>query len=114
LVWVLLGLVTAVATLALGPFLLLPAAAVAGLLAYRRGVRRSFYGLMAGLGALLILSMPWQSTHASLVCKPIAPNTVECPNHVGYVWAAAFGLLLLISGVVAQVWRPNKRQGHTA
>jgi hypothetical protein len=111
--WIVLGLTIAVATLALGAISLLPATAVVAWLAYRRGFRRSVYGLMSGLGALLILFDAWQDTHTTDVCTRVGPNTVECSNRIGFVYGAALGLLLLISGVVAQSRRPAGRREHT-
>jgi hypothetical protein len=104
LMWVLFGLATAVAAVVLGPVMLLAAAAAAGLLVRRRGMRRSVYGVMSGVGSLLILSMVWENTRTPHECQavPHEPNTFSCPNHAGFVLPFALGVLLLLCGVVAQ------------
>ena len=63
--WAVLGLATAAAAVELGPLVLLPAVALAAWLVRRRGVRGSAYGVMAGLGSLLIVSMAWESARTS-------------------------------------------------
>jgi hypothetical protein len=115
-VWVLLGLATAVAAVILGPVVLIPAAAVAGFLVYRRGMRRSAYGVMSSVGSLLILSMVWENARTPHECQavPHEPNTVSCPNHAGFVLPFALGVLLFICGVIAEKRRRHQKPGDTS
>lgn len=104
---VVLGLATAAAVVELGAVMLLPALALAAWLVHRRGVRRSVYGVLGGLGSLLILSMVWENARMPDVCQavPQQPNTFSCPNGAGFVAPFALGLLLLLCGVVAEYRR---------
>src|SRR5437763_15868002 len=54
LAWALLGSAAALASVSLGPLLLLPLVLVGVLLWTRPGVRRSAFGLLTGAGALLL------------------------------------------------------------
>ncbi len=109
--WVLFGLATAAAAVEFGPVMLLPAVALGAWLVHRRGMRRSAYGVVGGLGSLLILSMVWENARTPHACQavPHEPNTISCPNHAGFVLPFALGVLLLICGVIAE-WRRRRRE----
>jgi len=103
-VWILFGLATAVAAVELGPAVLLPALVLAAWLVHRHGMRRSVYGLTAGLGSLLTLSMVFENARTTHACQAVnGPNTDWCSSHAWFVPSFAFGVLLLICGVVAQL-----------
>jgi hypothetical protein len=109
--WVMLGLTTAAAAVEFGPVMLLPAVAVAAWLVHRRGMRRSAYGVMGGLGSLLILSMVWWDARTPHECQavPHEPNAFSCPNHTHFVAPTVLGVVLLVTGVVAQRRRREQR-----
>jgi len=103
-VWILFGLATAVAAVEFGPAMLLPALALAAWLVHRHGMRRSVYGLTAGLGSLLMLSMVLENARTTHACQAVnGPNTDWCSSHAWFVPSFGFGVLLLICGVVAQL-----------
>lgn len=102
--WVVLGLAAAVAALVLGPLLFLPAAAVAGVLAYLHGIRRSAYGLLSGIGALLLLYVTWLAEHYA---PHLPPGYV--PNHAHFIPPFLLGVVLFLSGLVAQGWSRIQR-----
>jgi hypothetical protein len=106
-VWVLWGLATAAVSVWFGPAELGSAIPTAALLAYLRGFRRSAFGLMAGLGSLLLLFSVGENARMPHGCQAVAnePNTFSCPNHAGLVLPFALGLLLLLCGAVAQLRR---------
>jgi len=53
-VWALVGVGAALGAVSLGPLLLVPTAAVAALLLSKPTIRRSAYGLVSGVGAILL------------------------------------------------------------
>jgi hypothetical protein len=108
-VWVLLGLAAAAAAISLGALPLLMAAAVAGFLAHRRGIRRSAAGLLGGAGALLLLTAVWTHWHEptnALNCGE-GDMTAPCvlPNHLFEAEMLAVGAALLVSGITLQARR---------
>src|SRR5438034_2563158 len=103
-VWALIGAVGALSVFSPGVFLLLPVVALGIFLASRPRIRRSAFGVLTGVGAVL-LSVAWvQRDGPGTTCWHSA-NGSGCDQHLDPLPWLAVGALLLVAGFVAQARR---------
>jgi hypothetical protein len=103
-VWLLLGVAAALGAVSLGPLLLVPAATVAVLLGSQPRIRRSAFGLLGGIGALLLYVGWVQRDGPGTTCWQTATAS-GCDEHLNPLpWLVA-GAVLFAAGVVAHAWR---------
>jgi hypothetical protein len=102
--WAIVGVGAALAAVSLGPILLLPVAAIAAVMARRSSIRRSAFGVLSGVGILLLYvaylqrhgpgTTCWQTATASGCDHPLNPLP----------WAIAGGAFF-VGGIVAHARR---------
>lgn len=103
-VWALLGSAAALATVSVGPLLLLPVLLFGVLLARRPLVRRSAFGLLTGAGALLVFVAWVQRDGPGTTCWHTATAS-GCDQHLNPLPWLALGIVLIVAGFVAHARR---------
>lgn len=102
--WALLGSAAALGAVSLGPVLLLPIAAVGFFLWSRPGARGSAFGLLTGVGALLLYVAWVQRDGPGTTCWRTATAS-GCDEHLNLLpWLVA-GAALFVAGFLAHVRR---------
>jgi hypothetical protein len=97
--WTAVGVGGVLGAVSLGPLVLVPVLVVAALMASRREVRRSGFGLLSGAGMLLLYVAYVNRNGPGTTCWHTATAS-GCDEHLNPVpWLAA-GTLLLIGGVI--------------
>jgi hypothetical protein len=102
--WAAIGAGAALAAVSLGPILLLPVAAVAIAMARRPSVRRSAFGVLSGVGLLLLYVAYLQRQGPGVTCWHTA-TTGGCEQHLDPVPWLVIGLTCLAGGVVGHARR---------
>jgi hypothetical protein len=106
LAWALLGSASALATVSLGPLLLVPIALLGVFLwRWRPTARRSAFGLLTGAGILLLYVAWLQRDGPGTTCTHIPPAGIRCDQHLDPLPWLVFGIALVIAGVVAHARR---------
>ena len=105
-VWALFGSSLALASVSLGPLLLVPVALL-GVFVWRRwpGARRSAFGLITGGGALLLFVAWLQREGPGTTCRHIPPAGIQCDQHLNPLPWLVVGILLVVAAVVAHARR---------
>jgi hypothetical protein len=102
--WALLGSVAALGALSLGPVLVWPVALFGLFLWNRTGVRRSAFGLLTGVGVLLLYVAWVQRDGPGTTCWHTS-TAYGCEQHLNPVpWLVA-GAALVVAGFVAHARR---------
>ena len=102
--WLLLGVAFALGAVSLGPLVVVPVAAIGLLLALRPRIRRSAFGLLSGVG-LLLLYVAWvQRDGPGTTCWHTATGS-GCDQHLNPLPWLVVGAILLATGVIAQARR---------
>jgi hypothetical protein len=105
-VWALFGSSWALASVSLGPLLLVPTALLGVFLWRRRPVaRRSAFGLMTGAGTLLLYIAWLQRDGPGTTCRHIPGPGIQCDQHLNPLPWLVIGIILVVAGVVAQARR---------
>jgi hypothetical protein len=104
LAWMSVGAAIAFGFLSLGTFVLAPAVLIGIWLAFQRSLRRGAFGLMAGLGAILLFVAWLNRGGPGNVVTRTATSVSSTDAWDPRPWLAA-GLVLVIAGVAAQLWR---------
>jgi len=98
-VWALLGCVAALGAVSLGLLLLAPVAGAGALMAGRPTIRRSAFGLLSGVGALLLYVAWVQRAGPGTSCWQTATAS-GCDQHLNPLpWLIA-GIATFIGGIV--------------
>ncbi len=105
-VWALFGSAWALATVSLGPLLLVPTALL-GVFSWRRrpAARRSAFGLLTGAGTLLLYIAWLQRDGPGPTCRHIQPAGIQCDQHLNPLPWLVIGVVLVVAGVVAHARR---------
>lgn len=104
LVWLLLGAAAALGAVSLGPLLLVPVAVVGVLLASRPEARGSAFGLLSGVGVLLVYVAWVQREGPGTTCWQTATAS-GCDQHLDPLpWLVA-GTVLFVVGLFAHARR---------
>ncbi|MDX6474774.1 MAG: hypothetical protein QOH95_285 [Gaiellaceae bacterium] len=100
--WVLVGcaLALGVVSFALGPLVLIPAAAVAVLMVSRPRARRSAYGALTGAGLLLVFVAYLNREGPGTTCWQRATSS-GCSEHLNPLPWLLLGVVLVAGGLVA-------------
>lgn len=102
LVWALLGSALAVAAVSLGPLLFVPTLVAIAVLMSRPASRRSVFGLVAGIGVLLLCVSWLYRQGPGTTCWHTATAS-GCDEHLNPLpWLVA-GLVLFVGGIVAHL-----------
>jgi hypothetical protein len=111
LVWSLLGSAAALGAVSLGPLLVLPVL-LGGVFLWtkRPDARDSAFGLVSGAGTLLLYIAWLQRDGPGTTCTRTA-TSVRCDAHLNPLPWLVLGIVLLVTGVVAQAryWRRSAR-----
>jgi hypothetical protein len=104
--WALFGSSLALATVSLGPLLLVPIALL-GMFVWRRwpAARRSAFGLLTGAGTLLLYVAWLQRDGPGTTCRHIPPAGSQCDQHLNPLPWLVLGIVLVVAGVVAHARR---------
>jgi hypothetical protein len=101
-VWALFGSSWALATVSLGPLLLVPTALLGVFLWRRRPeARRSAFGLLTGAATLLLYVAWLQRDGPGTTCTRIPPAGVRCDQHLNPLPWLVLGIALVIAGFFA-------------
>lgn len=100
--WALVGSAAAVGAVSLGPVLLVPAVCVLAFAMSRPRIRRSGFGLVTGLGAVMLYVAWVQRAGPGETCSRTATG-ISCDQHLNPLPWLAIGIVLLIGGIVAHV-----------
>jgi hypothetical protein len=104
--WALLGSAAALGALSLGPLLAAPVVVIAWLMASRPGVRRSAFGLLSGVGALLLYVAWVQRAGPGTTCWQ-TQTASGCEQHLNPLpWLLA-GIVLFFGGIAAHARRAS-------
>ncbi len=107
-VWVLLGATAAFGLLTLGTLAGLPILLGVWLAATRPALRRSWFGLMTGVGATLLYVAYGQRHGPGMVCWHTATAS-GCDQYLNpWPWLGA-GAALVVLGLVAHAWLMRSR-----
>jgi len=102
--WVLVGCAAALGTLSFGPILTAPVLLVAALMASREEARRAAFGLLTGVGMLLLYVAWVQRAGPGTTCWSNGTAS-GCDEHLNPLpWLVA-GVALVIAGAVAHARR---------
>jgi hypothetical protein len=102
--WALVGTAAALATVSFGPILAAPILLVAYLMASRPEVRRSAFGVLSGVGALLLYVAWVQRAGPGTTCWQTQTSS-GCEQHLNPLpWLLA-GIVLFIGGIAAHARR---------
>jgi 4-amino-4-deoxy-L-arabinose transferase-like glycosyltransferase len=102
--WVLLGFAAAIGFVSLGVLVVVPAAVVAGAMASRPSIRSSAFGVLTGMGLLLLFVAWLQRAGPGTTCWHTA-SASGCDEHLNPLpWLAA-GLALTAAGFVGHARR---------
>jgi hypothetical protein len=102
--WALLGCAAALGFVTLGLFVLLPVAAIAGLMASRPAIRRSAFGFLTGVGVLLLYVAWVQRAGPGTTCWKTATAS-GCDGHLNPLpWLLA-GIATFVGGIAAHARR---------
>ena len=102
--WAAVGVATALAVVSLGPVLLLPAVAVAVLMAAQPSIRGSAFGLPSGAGVVLLYVAYVQRHGPGTTCWHTATAS-GCDQHLNPIPWLVVGLACLVGGVIAHARR---------
>ena len=97
--WALVGAAFALGAVSLGPLLLVPGTVVVVLLTRRRPIRGAF-GLVSGVGALLLVVAYLQRQGPGTTCTRTA-TSITCEQHLNPLPWLVVGLVCLAAGIVA-------------
>jgi len=105
-VWALFGTSWALASVSLGPLLLIPTALLGVFLwRWRPAARRSAFGLLTGAGVLLLYIAWLQRDGPGTTCRPIPGPGIQCDQHLNPLLWLVIGIVLVVAGVIAQARR---------
>jgi hypothetical protein len=111
-VWGAVGTVAALGMVSLGPLALVPAILVATILFRHRAIRRSAFGLLSGVGVIL-LAVAWvQRSGPGTTCWHTATSG-GCEHHLNPIPWLMVGLGFLVAGVLAHRARERNKPGAT-
>ena len=103
-VWALLGCAAAVGAVSLGVLVLAPVALVGALMVSRPTIRRSAYGFVTGVGAL-VLYVAWvQRAGPGTSCWQTATAS-GCDQHLNPLPWLLVGIPMFVGGIVAHARR---------
>ena len=102
--WAVVGAGAALAAVSLGPILALPIAAIAVVMISRPSIRGSAFGLLAGVGVILLYVAYVQRHGPGTTCWRNATSS-GCDQHLNPIPWLVLGLACLIGGVVGQAKR---------
>jgi hypothetical protein len=102
--WALLGCAAALGFVSLGVLVVAPATVVAGLMASRPVVRRSAFGLVSGVGILLVFVAWVQRAGPGTTCWHTA-SASGCDQHPNPLPWLFVGLALFVGGIAAHTRR---------
>ncbi len=102
--WALLGSAAALAAISLGPLLLLPVLLFAVFLSRRPVIRRSAFGLLTGVGSLLLYVAWVQRDGPGTTCWHTATAS-GCDQHLNPLPWLVLGIVLAIAGFVGHARR---------
>jgi hypothetical protein len=97
--WALVGVGAALGAVSLGPLLLVPTAAVAALLFSEPAIRRSVYGLVSGVGALMLYIAYVQRAGPGTTCWHRGTAS-GCDQHLNPIPWLVLGIACLIGGMI--------------
>jgi drug/metabolite transporter (DMT)-like permease len=99
--WALVGGAFALGAVSLGPLLLLPATFAVVLITRRRPIRGAF-GLMSGVGAVLLVIAYLQRQGPGTTCTQTT-TSITCEQHLNPIPWLVVGLLCFAAGIVGHV-----------
>jgi hypothetical protein len=112
-VWGAVGAAAALGIVSLGPLALVPAIlAAAILLRHREGRRRSAFGLLSGVGVILLIVAWVQRSGPGTTCWHTATSS-GCEHHLNPIPWLIVGLGLLVAGVLAHRARERNKPDAT-
>ena len=105
-VWALFGSSWALAAVSLGPLLLVPTALLGVFLwRWRPASRRSAFGLVSGVGVLLLYVAWLQRDGPGTTCRHIPPAGIQCDQHLNPLPWLVIGIVLVLAGFVVHARR---------
>jgi hypothetical protein len=102
--WALIGSGAALGAVSLGPILLVPVAAVGGLMASRPTIRNSAFGVITGAGGPLLFVAWVQRDGPGTTCWQTA-TSAGCEQHLNPLPWLVLGIALFVGGLVAHARR---------
>ena len=102
--WALLGSIAALGFVSLGVLVLAPVVVAGGLMAARPAIRRSAFGLLTGVGVLLLCVAWIQRAGPGTTCWETGTAS-GCDHHLNPIPWLVIGLTALIGRIVGQLRR---------